>query len=356
MAPEVSGTPDLPPRLSELTADWLTEVLRVDGTLPRGAVRSLEFELIGTFTNEVWRLRPSYDGGASGAPESFVLKRPYAPRQRDSEDFASEIRFYRELSARLPVRTPRFHFGELDGERSLLLLEEVRGLEHFSFRRGADPGHARAGIEALARMHAHCWQRVEGLDWVVKLSDAEQLATWQDQYDRGWREGRSGFDAVVPGFAPIGEALLGRLAASLAPLAAPATLLHGDAHAENLPARTRDDGTREVVFLDWPGPRLGSAGFDVAVFVVMSLPVDERRESERELVAAHAEVAQAGGAHYSVDPWLDYRRGVLRRAARIVEIAHSFQTGDPVTNAALRMVSERCLTAAVDLRVDELIQ
>ncbi|NIR29378.1 MAG: hypothetical protein GWN84_08720, partial [Gammaproteobacteria bacterium] len=38
-----------------------------------------------------------------------------------------------------------------------------------------------------------------------------------------------------PGFLALGDALVGRVARTLEGLGAPATLLHGDAHFENLP-------------------------------------------------------------------------------------------------------------------------
>ena len=139
----------------------------------------------------------------------------------------------------------------------------------------------------------------------------------------------------MPEFAAIGDALLGRLVTTLAPLAQPATLLHGDAHAENLPLLAPDAGAPEqVVFLDWPGPRRGQAGFDVAVFIAMSLTVEQRRREERALLALHSDALREAGVD-PPDPWLGYRLGILRRAARIVEIAHTFQ--GPLAAGALRI-------------------
>ena len=54
----------------------------------------------------------------------------------------------------------------------------------------------------------------------------------------------------------------------------------------------------------------------------------------------------------AVDPWLAYRRGVLRRIARIVGIVH---TWDASTLSSLKMIVHRCATAAVELRVEELV-
>lgn len=353
---ELTDVPDLPQRLRELTPDWLTDVLRKRGAVQRASVASVDFERVGTFTTEVWRLRVAYDRDEPGAPDSLVVKRPQPGRpERAGEDFASEIRFYRDLSGRAPVRTPRFYFGAPDAEagRALLLLEDVVGIEPISFRRGANAEHARLALEALARLHAHWWDRVDEFGWVLHLGDAEVRAAFARDYDRGWHAGWEFFRDVTPEFSAIGDALVGRVAESLAPLGAPATLLHGDAHLENLPL-VNAQGERRVLFLDWPGPRRGLASFDVAAFTVMSFPVDARRRTEEALVAAHADAVRAAGVRDWDDPWLGYRRGVLRRVVRIVEHEHTWPD-DSRSRGSLRMVFERCATAAVDLRVGELI-
>jgi hypothetical protein len=110
-----------------------------------------------------------------------------------------------------------------------------------------------------------------------------------------------------------------------------------------------------VLFHDWAGVRRGLASFDVAVFMVMSFPVDVRRRVEKDLVAQHADALQAAHVRGAPEPWTGYRRGVLAWAVRLVEFVGAFSPEDPAANAALAMVLERCTTAAVDLRVGELI-
>ncbi len=108
---------------SELTPDWLTGVLRASGGLAQARVASVALEPIGTFTNELVRVRLDYDRAEDGAPGSLVLKRAAPGRGRRGEEFVKEIRFYRELAGASPVRTPCFHFGSWDDAtgRGLLL-------------------------------------------------------------------------------------------------------------------------------------------------------------------------------------------------------------------------------------------
>ena len=343
--------------LGELTPAWLTGVLRERGVLGVDRVTGVEVEKIGTFSTEVWRLRLRYDGEAAGAPDTLVLKRPAPGREpRSFEAFGDEILVYRELLEGTPVRAPRFFHGAADDAGgALLLLEDVPGLLPFSFRDGPGEEHARLGLEQLACLHAHWWGRVGDVAGVPRLADPGVRASFGRSYDAGWAFARGFYQDAVPAFVPIGDRLVGRLAESLRPLAEPATLLHGDAHAENLPLMERPDTGTGVCMLDWAGARLGHASFDVAVFVVMSFPVEARRIRERSLVALHAEAARALGVECWPDPWADYRLGVLRRAARIVEIAPGWPWSDPVSQRAFRMVAERCAQAAADLAVTDLI-
>ena len=319
------------------------------GGLLGAPVAAVDVEHLGTFSNEIWRLHLRYDGPAPDAPASLIAKHPSRDRpERSSEGFSNEIRFYRELAARAPARLPRFYdTGDAD---LVLLLEDVRGIE--KFRWNASETHARLALESLARVHAAFWGAVDDLDWVPHMGDAALRITFADDYDKGWSERRSFFATIGEGaFLPIGDALVGRVADTLALLAEPATLLHGDAHGENLPLVSRD-GREQVVLLDWPSVRRGRACFDVAVYVAMSVPVDVRRRRERDWVALHAEALAEAGVRDAADAWQAYRLGVLRRAIRIVEIAPGWPAAG---EASLRMVAERCLSAAADLDTAELI-
>lgn len=223
-------------------------------------------------------------------------------------------------------------------------MTEVPGLRPFDFREPPTDEHAARAVEGLAALHAAWWGRAGELDWLPRLGDAGLRRLWQMDFEAGWRRHRARFHALCPAFTPIGDALAARLADALAPLASPATLLHGDAHAENLPL----DAEGEVVFLDWQAPRAGSPGFDLAVFTTMSYPAAERRAAEEGLHERHLRALHERGVEWP-GSWEAYRRGVLRRAARIVEIAA--QNGLP----SLDWLFERCAAAAVDHRALELV-
>ncbi|MBW2281584.1 MAG: phosphotransferase [Deltaproteobacteria bacterium] len=339
-------------KLSELTPEWLTAALRARGVTRYARVTSVEFERIGTFSNELWRLRLGYDGPEAGAPDSLVLKRSKAGgRHPPGAGFDNEIRFYESAGTQVPVRVPRLVFGSADAAGGgLLLLEEVTGVERISFMRGASLEHAQQALGGLARIHAHWWGRGDGLEGFPSLADAGFCARVGVAYDAGWQASRDYFVHAGHGaFVEIGDALLGRVAENLAPLAAPATLLHGDAHFENLPRVHAPDGRSEILFLDWPAARRGLASFDVAVFLVQSFPDETRREVEQSLVMEHARAVNAERDASWPDPWIDYRRGVLYWMVHMLQDA-ALTPGQPPW-----VVVDRYVAAAVDLRVGELI-
>jgi len=329
------------PALRDLTAPWLSEAIGETVT----AVRA---EAIGTFTTELWRLHVQYGGARSG---TLILKRPSPKRPRSFDGFAEEIRFYRELAGELPVRIPRFRWGAVanDGTRAMLILEELPGLESFDWLGGGDDDHMNAALDGLAGVHAAGRNFADGIGWVPTLSDSAERERIEREYAEAWERTREVFETACPGFVPIGDALVNRVAHCLESLASPVTLLHGDPHLENLP---RVAGTRsEIAWIDWASVLRGSPGFDVAVLIAMSVPPARRAEKERRWVERHHEALVAAGMGDEPDPWLSYRRGILRRAALIVEIAPRFE--NPA--AALPLVLPRCAQAAVDLDCGSLI-
>lgn len=284
---------------------------------------------LGRFSTDVWRV----DCGR----QAMLVKHPYRAH-RVGEPWQLEHDVYRTLAVDMPVRVPRL-IGSID---DTLIIEYVDNLLPFDFGVGPTVEHGDAAIGALARLHAHYMNR-DLPRFVPDLSDAARRRQFAAEFDDSWRNNRDFFDEVCPGFSSIGDALVDGLADTLLQLARPATLLHGDPHAENLPLC----GDGEIAFLDWQTARVGNPGFDVAVFTAMSYPTNVRRRVEERLVQRYVDRLSASGATLP-DPWDAYRLGILRRAARIVEIVkHGFPSA--------RWVFGRCAQAAVDLKVGELI-
>ncbi len=337
--------------------DTLRALLRERSVLDADIDARLEVEEIGTFTTRVDRVRIVYPPAAAATrdrPDRLVVKSSVPGRSdRLGERFEHEIRFYRELASRVPARTPRFYGGVVDpvSGLGLLALEDVAGIAATDWLAGPDESHARRGVAALAKLHAAFWEDVEDLAWVPSFDDQDLLARFEQAYAAGWHAWRDFFEQVVPGFGALGERLLGHVTASHRVLGEEPTLLHGDAHAENLPLAAGANGD-EIVMLDWAGPRRGNAGVDLGFFIAMSFPASRRQGVEAALVTHHDEALRKLGVSRRTDPWLAYRRGVLRRITRLVAIAPAWS---PEGLDSLKMVFHRCATAALELELAELV-
>jgi hypothetical protein len=289
----------------------------------------LDAQLIGRYSTELWRVTSN--------GRAFVIKTPYRPH-RTGEPCSLERDVYLYLRNRIPVSMPDLvgHVGDT------LILESIDNLMPFDFNTGPSERHGEAAMAALARLHGAFWQR-DIPDFIPDLADRTLRERFAADFDESWRGNRAFFIECCPEFAPIGDALTGRLADNLIPLSTPATLLHGDAHGENLVLTARD----EIMFLDWQAARRGNPAFDVAVFTAMSYPTTLRRRVEEHLLSTYICSLEQWGCNLP-DPWTSYRYGILRRAARIVEIV---KAGFP----SARWVFERCARAAVDLDVGDLL-
>jgi hypothetical protein len=344
--------PTAPRPPESLTAAWLSRALRGSGVLQRENVEAFRPELIGDFSNRLWRLHLvcSSTAGTDGeaTPTSVVLKHPRPDRPDDDRlELAAEIRFYRELAADLPIETPRVFFA--DAERCWLGLEDLTELEPIDFVRGATDEHARLAIDALASLHASRASRVRELEWIPSFSDLAYRDLLEREFEVSWPERRGLLEEIAPAFVPLGDRLGGNVSRALAPLGAPETLLHGDAHFENLALARGDNGVASVRSHDWAAARRGSPAFDAAVFITMSFPTERRRLVERSLVTRHEEALRAGGVEFD-DAWHAYRVGVLAWAVRMVQFSRH-----AADSPGLRLVTQRTAAAAVDHEVDRLL-
>lgn len=321
---------DRPPITAEQVRGWLKDCAPNASKLAR--VRE---ERLGWFSNEVLRLGLEWEGAPG--PASLIVKRRIPDRSPASETFADEARILREVAAPAPVDAPRvFHASE-----DILVMEELPGLVPFDFRAGASDRHAEAALAALGRFHTH------GIDrdlpgWLPSFADPAQARGLGERFDRAWNAHRDGIEDVVPDrFPALADAWLGRLPSLLGSFADGTTILHGDAHGENLPERAAGG----VAFLDWAAAHAGPPAFDLAVFVGMSFPTGRRRAHERAWVRTHAASWDAAGGDAFEDPWRSYVRGLLMRALHLV----SQVAGQAwIRNPGLALVLSRCAQAALD--------
>jgi hypothetical protein len=308
-----------PRRIDELTAAWLTEVLRVGGLLADAEVTEIEIRPLGTagvgFLSGLAQVRLAYSGPTAGAPESLVAKFPAAGDTREIGDslhaYQREIRFYREIAPRSRIRTPRCYGAVLDEARGafVLLLEDGTGYRAGDQVRGLEPQEAEACLRAIAPFHAQWWRQPEldHLTW-IPLENMDLL----HQFDQAWPEFRARYApeltaaelAVGEHLFRHGSKLLDRIGQR------PHTLVHWDYRADNL---LFDDASRDapVVVLDWQLTERSLGAYDVARLIGGSLR-DQSPDYRRWAGLWHELLVAEGVADYDFEAaWADFRTSLL---------------------------------------------
>src|SRR5690606_17604900 len=111
----------------------------------------------------------------------------------------------------------------------------------------------------------------------------------------------SGLDPEV---VALTEAFVPRIGDYVGDQPRPWTVAHGDFRVDNLLF-----GGDRVAVVDWQTVAHGPGLADLAYFLGASLPVEDRRAHERDLVAGYHQRLTAGGVDLDFDDcWAGYRR------------------------------------------------
>ena len=298
------------PRMSrDLTAPWLTAALgpaRLDGA----SVTSFATREIGAgigILTELVRVSLHYDR-PTAAPASLIAKFAAASVEARAiaqtyDLYENEVRFYRELAAETPVRTPHCYFVHFDPvtRDCVLLLEDLSEAQLADQLVGCPPDQAARVVRDMAAMHAFWWEhpRLAGLPWLHRLCDPLYTEGTPRMYQRNAPRSleRLGamvppwFAALSPTFGHATSLLLRRLDGL------PQTLAHGDLRLDNL---IFGDGVRTplLTMLDWQVVLRGPGIYDLGYFLSQSLSIEDRRAHEADLLALyHDHLRQRGVQH-----------------------------------------------------------
>jgi hypothetical protein len=322
----------VPTHPSELTPEWLTAVLRHSGTLNRAAVRAVSWDVLGTgrgFTGQVMRLHLYYDGHDPTAPRSLIAKLPAVdPAVRAALHelgvFAREVHFYQDVALNAAAPVPHLYYAALDPGTSaaVLLLEDLTAGRVGDNLAGCTANEAVLAVTQLARFHARWWNH-PCLDEMAWLAPADHEG-YADVFQRQWHPFRAKLAGRLPPRLEIlGERILERLADYHRWLSSPPTcIVHGDFRLDNL--FFADDGSaRPLIIFDWQVAVHARGITDVAYFAAFCLPVEMRRDIEREFVGHYHAALVAGGVRdYSGEQcWDDYRLATLNALVRLIGAA-----------------------------------
>ncbi len=352
--------PDIPADAAAIDAAWLTRALRSGGVLVAGTVTSVEIEPLGGsqgFAGQLRRLRATYDGEAHGAPPSFIVKlhSPNAVTRKLIRRIGAasrEIRFYRELSDRAGVPTARLHVAAHDGERYVLLLEDLAPARAGDPAAGCSPEQVRAAVAVVARMHAAWWDSpaLASLDWIPVFD--ELTATRHAICREAWPEFVERYQGRLPDLCTrVGPALLDGLDVVRQTLSqSPPTLLHGDFRPDNVMFASGGGGA-PAAFVDWQVMLRGPGLMDVAYFLLSATDRGTRRAFETDVLRAYrAALASGGVTDYTAEQSAtDYRLAMADVLSRIVVLTTRVLPEGAAGWSVFDVLAERIAGAVVDL-------
>ena len=352
--------PDVPADATAIDAAWLTRALRSSGVLTDGAVTAVQVEPLGGsqgFAGQLRRVRATYDGETHGAPPSFIVKlhSPIAITRgliRRIGAASREIRFYRELAPRAGVPTAALHFAAQDGDRYVLLLEDLAPARAGDPAAGCSPEQVQATVARVAGMHAAWWDSpaLASLDWIPVFEGL--TATRHAICREAWPEFVERYRRHFPDLCSrVGPALIDGLDTVRHALSqAPPTLLHGDFRPDNVMFAAGGAGP-PVAFVDWQVMLRGPGPMDVAYFLLSAADRGTRRALERDVLRDYrAALTRGGVSGYTADQChTDYRLAMADVLSRIVVLTTRVLPEGAAGWSVFDVLAERIAGAVVDL-------
>jgi hypothetical protein len=286
-------------RVEELTAPWLSGILGRD--VDRLTVEQVGTGQIGT----AFRLR-------FGADDTVLVKLPPAdPAARDmmAGAYRGEVRFYQLVAPTVAVRTPSCHHAEIadDSGDFVIVLEDLAPAEQGDQITGCTVDQARDAVVNLAGLHGPRWCDPTLLDVdTLSVNGPDEIALLLEMWEPTLDLFLDGLGDLIGGedahtLRDCGDVIERWLLARADRFG----LVHGDYRLDNLLFPPSGPGVHAV---DWQTLSLALPARDLAYFTGTSLPVDERRAHERDLVAAYHRALTAYGVEgYTLeDCWDDY--------------------------------------------------
>lgn len=291
----------------ELNREWLSAALGSE-------VRSVMVEPIGTGqTSSTYRLTIDADDCARTLIAKFAEGAEDA-RRRLATGHRNEVGFYRHLAPTVDVLVPSCWYAAIsdDGTSFTLVLEDLAPRRPGRQADGCSFTEAMMAVQNLGRLHASRWNddTLREVDFLLPLTE-ERAALLADI-------ARTGTDQFVARYAnhlDADDVLTLRAVAEVLDEwqlnhPEPFSLIHGDYRLDNLMLHPAG---QDVVVVDWQTLMTALPSRDLGYFIGTSLPTEQRREQESQLVKAYHEVLRAQGVtNYAFDRCsTDYRIGLL---------------------------------------------
>lgn len=325
-----------PESASEITLDWLTSALPWEHTSCEPVSAEVEPGFGGpSLLGRLARVRLSYATPECGPPAVIVK---FQARGSDRE-----AQIYRLLSDAKVRSVPRL-LGVY--ENGTLMIEDLSPARSGSQVKGCTLQQARDVLSMLAEIHGHFWG-----DPRAPSIQPEQFASAIDvNMGQCWESFRRNYGKKLGNVAADFE-WMWRNAETVSThrLSEPATLFHGDVHAENLLFSEGRKG--KPVLIDWQLAGRGLAANDISFFLVKSLTARQRRANEERLLQGYFDsLPERAQTEYGFDHLkLDYRACVTRSMLSAVMLVGPRFVDRPDQLALAKVLATRVIAAVQDL-------
>jgi hypothetical protein len=354
--------PDLVRHQREVTADWLTGVMRESGASPGDAsVARIDGAAIGTGQmSQSYRFLLTWDDRTPRGPASVVVKLAASDETSRSTGvglgiYEREIRFYREVAPRVGGPVARCHFAAYDADDGwfTLVLEDAAPARQGDQIAGCSVAEARLAMRELARLHAPVWddEQLDAAEWlnqppVLDAAVAGQLLVgFIERYE----------PRVAAEHRAVCEHFVARFDHWMADRRRPFSIVHGDYRLDNL-LFGEAGAAKPLTVVDWQTVSWGPPMVDTSYFLGAGLSVDDRRTSEEALLREyHQSLLSLGVEDFGWDAcWEEYRRrtfhGVLMAVVSPMLVVRT-ERGDDMFMTSLARHAQQVL----DLEAEELL-
>ena len=359
----------IPNTLEDITAEWMTAALGQTGI--NAQVASVKPENIGegTGANGVTaRLKIAYAPGGGAGPASLIVKLPAtSPAVKQvairQQFYQNEIHFYDDFADRIAINIPRRYYSGMDEEagRYALLLEDMAPAVAGNDLTGCTFDEAELAVVEMAKLHAGWWNSPE-LDSITWLPTGEpNVEAAQDRFQGSvWPGLMTNYGNVLsPTVKEVCRKFIDDFIGTISQFSAmPNTLTHSDYRLANL-LIGGPPSSRTVTVVDWQRVARAKGPVDIAFFMVLSLPPEQRREWESTLVQMYYErLLEYGVTHYSLEQCRqDYRLGAFGPTRITLSLAARPDTDLGGGNGKLLQTTlmERVAAAIEDLNLEEFV-
>lgn len=355
---------NVPASTREVTAEWLTEVLRSTGRL-KSSVTDVGIEPIGAgvgLMGELARLYLSYSNEES-LPSTMVVKCAIQNENRQvaqTLDFYNrEADFYNRVAEDCPLRLPTSYYADVNQDTYdfVLLMEDLGDVSPRDQLVGASKHEVFTAVAAIAGMHIKWWGVSEAdHPWMYDFMGAGEAVRLRDMiYLPALEQALDEFSYIVSDDMKslcrrVGEHFVPLWSEQMTPFD---TFVHGDYRQDNM---LYTDDQPDALVMDWQISGRGKGVFDIAYFMCQSVASELRAEIERDVLQHYvASLAEAAIDYSFENCWNDYRQVILGCLIYPITVCGSLDTANERGRALGECMLSRNLAAIEDHGSVELI-